>query len=46
MPVPAGFFPLGKPNFLVFFTVKHVFLKIKWWPARAGPIKEGKHEKA
>jgi hypothetical protein len=33
-PVPAGNFPLGKAAFPIFFTVKHIFLKIKSWPAK------------
>jgi len=37
LPVPGGFFPLGKSNLPIFFTVKHFFFKIKSWPDRAGP---------
>jgi hypothetical protein len=36
LPVPAGFFPLGKNNLPLFFTVKQFFFKIKSWPDRAG----------
>jgi len=50
MPVPGGFFPLGKRSFLIFFTVKHFFFKIKSWPGRTGRQREKKegceHEKA
>ena len=36
LPVPGVFFPLGKSNFPIFFTVKHIFFKIKSWPKRVG----------
>ena len=36
VPVSGGFFPLRKGSFRLFFTVKHIFLKIKLWPARIG----------
>jgi hypothetical protein len=36
LPVPGVFFPLGKSNLPVFFTVKYFFFKIKSWPDRAG----------
>ena len=34
MPVPGEFFPLRKGSFLIFFTVKHIFHKIKLWLAQ------------
>jgi hypothetical protein len=49
LPVPAGFFPLGKSNLPAFFTVKHFFFKIKSWPDRTGQPERKKkgsqHEK-
>jgi uncharacterized membrane protein YuzA (DUF378 family) len=32
VPVSGGFFPLRKVSFRRFFTVKHIFFKIKLWP--------------
>jgi hypothetical protein len=50
VPVLAGFFPLRKGVFPIFFKVKQFFLRIKLWLARAGRIQRGKdnskHEKA
>jgi hypothetical protein len=31
VPVCSPVFPLGKVNFRLFFTVKHIFFKIKLW---------------
>lgn len=31
MPVSSAIFRLGKGIFPIFFTVKHIFLKIKLW---------------
>jgi uncharacterized membrane protein YuzA (DUF378 family) len=36
LPVHGGFFPLGKSNLPVFFTVKHFCSTIKSWPDRNG----------
>jgi uncharacterized protein len=36
VPVSRGYFPLRKVSFRLFFTVKHVFLKIKVWPKEIG----------
>lgn len=35
VPVFGGFFPLRKGSFQIFFTVKHIFFKIKLWLAEA-----------
>jgi len=35
VPVPQGFFPLRKLSFQLFFTVKHIFLKIKVCPEKS-----------
>jgi len=48
--VAASFFLLRKAKRRIFFTVKHIFVKIKLWPVRAGLIERGKdgfqHEEA
>jgi uncharacterized membrane protein YuzA (DUF378 family) len=36
VPVSGGFFPLRKASFPLFFTVKHLFFKIKLWPIEIG----------
>jgi len=50
MPVYREYFPLRKGSFWIFFTVKHIFHKIKLWPAQTGRVwKKGKdfgYEKA
>jgi hypothetical protein len=38
MPVFPGYFPFRKGSFAIFFTVKHIFHKIKLWLATAGRI--------
>jgi hypothetical protein len=38
VPVSRGDFPLRKGSFSIFFTVKHIFHKIKLWQATAGRI--------
>jgi uncharacterized membrane protein YuzA (DUF378 family) len=41
VPVSGGVFPLRKLNFRIFFTVKHLFLKIKIWPKEIGALNWG-----
>ena len=36
VPVSRGYFPLRKASLRLFFTVKHIFLKIKLWPNKIG----------
>jgi len=38
MPVSRRYFPLRKGSFLIFFTVKYIFHKIKLWLATAGRL--------
>ena len=42
MPVSGRVFPLGKSKSQQFFTVKHIFLKIKLWPTRDRSIEKEK----
>jgi hypothetical protein len=42
MPIPCSFFPHKKAKLPMFFTVKHFFFRIKWWPGAAGPVEKRK----
>jgi len=50
VPVSGGFFPFRKVSFQLYFTVKHLFLKIKLWPKEIGTReverKRSNHEEA
>jgi uncharacterized membrane protein YuzA (DUF378 family) len=44
IPVSRPVFPVGKGSLRLFFTVKHVFFKIKLWLAKSQPVELGKDD--